>query len=211
VNVQEEVDPGLVHFGQHGMDLRRSLERRRLVVVVHGGPFSILVGADRIRPKVSENGSVGTLRACERGRRLLGKRASIEMATITAHGAYHAWNYVQTIPFQHDLGRIVQRSVGTDPQQTMQEPLREKLGHRLAWMLTMLDPSSQFPIPDGDTFYFAPFQSSSERFDGGIVVAENPSLRGDLGGAIGDQLEMTVVGVGRPVREERGSVDRVNL
>jgi len=75
----------------------------------------------------------------------------------------------------------------------------------------MLDPSSQFPIPDGDTFYFAPFQSSSERFDGGIVVAENPSLRGDLGGAIGDQLEMTVVGVGRPVREERGSVDRVNL
>ena len=78
--------------------------------------------------------------------------------------------------------------------------------HGLPRMLTMLNPSSQLSIPNGDAFDFSSLERLSQRFDDGVVPFKRPPSRGYSCGAIGDQLQVTAVGVRRRIREECRSV-----
>ena len=75
----------------------------------------------------------------------------------------------------------------------------------------MLDPSSKFSIPNGDAFYFTPFQSLSQRFNSRVVVTASTSPCRDLSRTIGNQLQVTIVSIGWPIGEESGSIGSMNL
>lgn len=84
--------------------------------------------------------------------------------------------------------------------------------HCLPRMLTMLYPSCQPPVPDGEALDLPSLERLSQRFDYGVVSTARTPHRGYSGGAVGYQPQVTAVRVRRPVREEsRSSVRRVRM
>ena len=80
----------------------------------------------------------------------------------------------------------------------------------------MLNPSRQLSPTHGDAFDLSPLEGPPQRFDDGIVPAEEGSLpsssRGrNTGGAVGYQPQVAIVGVRRPVGEEGRTVRCVHV